>query len=450
MHKLIYILLISTVFSFQRGNLVSVELIESETQNQIQLELNSVAQYGVEVLYGAKIYKVLYETIDGFGDSTIASGVIATPDSENEAFGILSWQHGTEIYRDNALSNSGFDLLSRIVATSGYVFVASDYLGLGVSEDIHPYILKEPTASAVIDMVRATRNFFNENPQFQLNRQLSLFGYSEGGYATLASQMVMEQDFTDEFEIMVSFPMAGPYDLSTTMLNKMLNGEIYDEPFYLPFMVNSYVHYYEAGDISDYFIPEFASDIPELFSGNHSGGYINDFMNSNNYNPPIISMLPEIVSELENNEDYFLKQLLIENDIYDWTPQSLTYLFHGIGDHLVPYENSVIAFDKFIENGATNVYLELLPEIYGNHQEAAPYAILGAFNIIENLKYINPLGDITHDENIDVTDVLSCVNIILNPDENDDDYMQWAGDLDQNNMINVIDILTIVNIILGN
>jgi hypothetical protein len=449
MQKLIYILLISTILPFQRGNIVSVDLIESETQNQIQLELNSVGQFGVTAFYGAKIYKVLYETLDGYGDSTVASGVIAIPDSENEAFGILSWQHGTEINRNNVLSNSGFDLLSRIVAASGYVFVASDYLGLGVSEDIHPYILKEPTASAVIDMVRATRHFFDENSEYQLNRQLSLFGYSEGGYATLASQMVMEENFADEFEIMVSFPMAGPYDLSTTMLNKMLDGQIYGQPFYLPFNVYSYIHYYDLGDVSEYIIPEFAIEIPELFSGNYGGGHINDYMNSNNYNPPISSMLPEIVEEFENNEDYFFRQLLAENDLYDWTPQSLTYLFHGISDHLVPYENSVIAYDKFIENGATNVHLELLPEIYGNHQEAAPYAILGAFNIIENLKHINPLGDITHDENIDVTDVLSCVNIILNPQDYDDVYMQWAGDLDQNSMINVIDVLTLVNNILG-
>ena len=67
---------------------------------------------------------------------------------------------------------------------------------------------------------------------------------------------------------MVSFPMAGPYDLSGTMLNRMFDGEYYAEPFYLPFMVNSYIHYYEMGEISEFFLPEFAVDIPELFSGN--------------------------------------------------------------------------------------------------------------------------------------------------------------------------------------
>ena len=310
MQKLIYILFISILLPFQRGNLISVELIESETLEQIQANLDgTVSEFGVAALYGGQIFRVIYETIDGFGDSTIASGVIAIPESANEAFGILSWQHGTQIYRDGVSSNYGFDVLSRIIVTSGFIFVSADYLGLGISNDVHPYIIKDPTANSVIDMIRATRNYFAENSQIQLNRQLSLFGYSEGGYATLASQMVMEQDLSEEFDVMVSFPMAGPYDLSGTMLNRMLDGEYYAEPFYLPFMVNSYIHYYEMGDISEFFLPEFAVDIPELFSGNHGGGYINDYMNDHDYNPPILAMLPEIITEfLDKLEKWRIKK----------------------------------------------------------------------------------------------------------------------------------------------
>lgn len=451
MKKIIILLMLTNIFAFERGKIISVELIESESISEMQSQFNgSLGEFGLIAIYGGSIYKVIYETLNGFGDSTTASGVIGIPDSENEAFGILSWQHGTQIYRDGVLSNDGFDVLSRVVVSSGYVFVAADFLGLGISNDVHPYIIKEPTANSVIDMIRATRNYFSENPDIQLNRQLSIFGYSEGGYATLAAQEMMENSFGDEFDIMVSFPMAGPYDLSGTMMDKMLDGEIYAEPFYLPFLLNSYIHYYEMGSDEDYFIPEFATEIPELFNGNHGGGYINTYMNNNNYNPPVLVMLPEIVNEFIENENYIFRQLLIENDMYDWSPQSLTYLFHGMADHLVPYENSVVAYNQFLENGSTNVYLELLDESYGNHQDAAPYAILGAYGIIESMKNINPLGDITHDQYIDVTDVLMCVNIILGQIDNSDSYIYWSADMDQNNLINVIDVLYLVNIILGN
>ena len=437
-------------FSFERGNIVSYELIESSTTEEMQAEFQGeIAQFGVVAQYGGDIYKVIYETIDGFGDSTTASGVIGIPQSENEAFGILSWQHGTQIYRDGVLSNSGFDILSRVVVASGYIFVSADFIGLGVSNDIHPYIIKDPSASSVIDMIRATRIFFEDNSNIQLNRQLSIFGYSEGGYATLAAQKEMEEHLFDEFEIMVSFPMAGPYDLSGTMMNRMLDGQYYAEPFYLPFMMKAYIHYYELGEVGDYFLPEFVFDIPELFSGNYGAGHINNYMNDQNYNPPILSVIPTVVEEFTDNENYFFRQLLRENDLYDWTPQSLTFLFHGISDHLVPYENSVVAYDKFIENGAENVFIELLDESYGDHQEAAPYAILGAYGIIESMKNINPIGDVNHDQFLNVMDVLSCVNMILGQIENLDEYTIWAGDLDSNNFINVIDVLNLVQIILS-
>ena len=76
--------------------------------------------------------------------------------------------------------------------------------------------------------------------------------------------------------------------------------------------------------------------------------------------------------------------------------------------------------------------------------------ILGAYGIIESMKNINPLGDVTHDGNIDVTDVLMCVNIILGQIDFSDSYVNWASDLDSSGWVNVIDILNLVNIILSN
>ena len=256
---------ISILFPFERASIVSIEEIDYESLAQIQINIdNDLGTLGLDADYGATMYKVIYETVDGFGDSTIASGVFAVPESINEAHGILSWQHGTAIYREGVQSNGGFDVLSRVVAGSGLVYVAADYLGMGVSESIHPYILKYPSANAVIDLIRAVRNYYDEDYTISLNRQLSIFGYSEGGYATLAAQMVMEQELSDEFEITVSFPMAGPYDLSDTMVDEMLDGELYGEPFYLPYMLYAYIHYYEMGALSDYFVPNFAPQVEDL------------------------------------------------------------------------------------------------------------------------------------------------------------------------------------------
>ena len=102
---------------------------------------------------------------------------------------------------------------------------------------LHPYHLKDVTASAVIDMLRAIRQFFDQTNLGQYNSQLFLAGYSEGGYATMATVKEIEENLYDEFDITMSFPMAGAYDLSGTMVDLMLREEPYPDPFYLPFFV---------------------------------------------------------------------------------------------------------------------------------------------------------------------------------------------------------------------
>ena len=440
----------SILLSFERGAIVSVEEIDYESHTEIQLNIdNDLGDLGIDVDYGATMYKLIYETVDGFGDSTSASGLFALPDSQNEAYGIISWQHGTAIQRDGVQSNNGFDVLSRVVAASGFVYVAADYLGLGVSETVHPYILKYPSANAVIDLIRAVRNYYSEDFTLSLNRQLMLIGYSEGGYATLAAQMVMEEEMSDEFEITVSFPMAGPYDVSGIMVDVMLENTYYGEPFYMPYTLYSYIHYYGIGDVEEYFVPDFAADVENLYSGIYGGGYINDYMNNNGYNPPIACMLPEVVTEFSSDENHILRQLLAENNIFDWIPQSSTYLFHALGDELVPHENSVLAYDTFLANGSENVHIELIPESFGGHAEAAPFAVLTAYSIGQNLQLINPKGDVTHDAIVDITDLVLTVNIIMSLITDIDDYMLWAADFNSDMIIDILDLVNMVNYILS-
>ena len=150
-----------------------------------------------------------------------------------------------------------------------------------------------PSANTVIDMIRAGRNFCNESDLIQLNNQISLVGYSEGGYATLAAQKMMEQDYPDEFDITISFPMAGPYNLSGTMVDLMLNGEPYGAPYYLPYILLAYIEYYELGELDEFFLAEYAEILPILFDGYHSGGEIDDQLP----NPPIQILLSELISK---------------------------------------------------------------------------------------------------------------------------------------------------------
>ena len=435
----------SLLFS-ERGDLLSFEYVDYKDVVSIQEQLDN--QFGPslapEALYSITLYSMTYETIDQFGNDTVASGILSYPVDSNLAHPILSFQHGTQIRRASAPSMNGFNDLILWLATSGYIYVEPDYLGLGVSEMLHPYHLKDVTASSVIDMIRASKHFCDQHQDIQYNDQLFLAGYSEGGYATMATVKEIEENLTDEFDITVSFPMAGAYDLSGVMVDLMLSEEPYPDPFYLPFFVLSYIDMYALGDIEAFFLPEYAEIFPDLFSGEYSGGYIDGYLPD----IPIHMMLPSVIEEFTNNTNYPFRVHLEENDLYDWTPLNTMYLFHAIADESVPHENSVVAYNSFIENGAEDVYFESLPESFGGHQDAAVFCLLIAFNLSEELKLMHIKADINLDGVIDVLDLIEMISIIIEGQSLSSlDF--WIADTNSDLIIDIIDIVATVNIILG-
>ena len=446
MLKIVFILfsIVSILFS-DRGDLLSYVYYGYRDVDSIQDQLDS--QFGSELspeaIYSIKMYSITYETIDHFGNTVIASGLISYPDEINNAYPIITFQHGTQIRRESAPSMNGFNDLILWLTTSGYIFIEPDYLGLGVSEMLHPYHLKDVTASTVIDMIRASKQFSDQLNELQYNEQLFLAGYSEGGYATMAAVKEIEENLSDEFDITVSFPMAGAYDLSGVMVDLMLSEQPYADPFYLPFFVLSYIEAYMLGEIEDFFLPEYAEIFPDLFSGEYSGGYINSFLPD----IPIHMMLPEVVDEFTNNEEYPFRIYLEENDLYDWIPINPMYLFHGIADERVPHENSVVAYEKFIENGSESVYFESLPESFGGHQEAAIWCLLIAFNISEDLKIINLKGDLNYDSIFNILDVVTLVNVIFETIDLTS-YLLWSSDINNDEIVNVLDVVDLLNMVL--
>jgi len=441
---IILVCILTNLFA-ERGDLLSFEYKDSRSAELIQQQLDN--QFGPslspDAIYDAIMYSITYETIDQFGEVTTASGLISYPDDVNGAFPVISFQHGTQIRRGSAPSMNGFNDLVIWLTTAGYIFIEPDYLGLGVSEMLHPYHLKDVTASAVIDMIRATEHFCDQLSEIQYNDQLFLAGYSEGGFATMATVKEIEENLSDEFDITVSFPMAGAYDLSGTMVDLMLSEETYPDPFYLPFFVLSYIEMYSLGAIEDFFLPEYASIFPDLFSGEYSGGYIDGFLPE----IPIHMMIPSVVEEFTNDDNYPFKVHLSENDLYDWTPQNTMYIFHGIADESVPHENSVVAYNSFIANGAEDVYFESLPESFGGHQEAAVYCLIVAFNLSEELKIINSQGDVNQDTIIDILDLVLMVSFIMeNPALTSFEF--WASDINDDQINNVLDIISTINLIL--
>ena len=450
MLKNIYLIIfISSIFSFQ-GELVSHEFIESFDKNEVQVILdNEFGNLAPDALYDVSMYKVVYNTIDPYGNEVIASGVIAYPENLNQAFPMISWQHGTEVRRQSVSSNNGFNVLSLWLTTRGYIFLEPDYLGLGESEILHPYCMKDPSAWTTIDLIRSAQMFFdNEEENFYYpittNNDLILYGYSEGGYVSMATHYMLENQNINEFNLLASFPMAGPYDLSGIMVDLMLTFEPYGEPYYLPYVIVPYINYYELGTLSEYFLPEYAEMFEYLFNGEYSGSYINSIMPE----IPIQVLLPSVIEDFSNDQFHPLRLKLLENDLWDWSPNADMHLFHGLGDELIPHENSELAYESFIQSGSDNIYLYLAPEEFGGHSEVAQYCLISAYQICEdNYKEILNKGDLNNDQIFNIQDILIVIELILNEDDYND-LLWWTSDINDDGDINVLDVMLLVDLIL--
>ena len=151
----IFLILINFVIA-ERGDLVDFEVMSTRdvinNQTYIDGELGLLAGgsfFDLTVNYGFWLYKITYETVDKNGIPTEASGIVAYPRVNssqigNQAFPILSYQHGTVLRKDSVSSVTGLWILPALIAGYGYVYIEPDYLGLGISEGLHPYQIKEP------------------------------------------------------------------------------------------------------------------------------------------------------------------------------------------------------------------------------------------------------------------------------------------------------------------
>ncbi len=437
------------------GDLISYELQSTLSTTEILFYLNSMgASQFAQVDYPISVYKLNYESHRPSGEVDTLGALVCIPQASVIAFPIASYQHGTTALDNDAPSLTGLNinnpeiaLVGLISASSGFITLFPDYEGLGDPNKYHPYIVADSYTRAIVNMIRSIKRLsfiLEDDEQFQFNDQLLLFGYSEGGYATLAAQKGIEANYSDEMNITVSCPMAGPYDLGGTMVNYFLSIPSYPRPYYVPYVLTSHLWMYEgdSADFNYYFDPFWADTLPSLFDGTHSGSSIDNIMPAN----PLDILLPEVLEEFTISEDHFFRQTLDANTLLDWIPQSPTYFFHGLGDDIIPYENAQVAYNNFITNGADNINITLYPEVFGGHSEVALTCILGGYNVMKNYQVISTKGDMNNDGIINLVDVEELKNSILLEDSITE-FQWWAGDIDSDSNHSVFDLLIIADIV---
>ena len=315
-------------------------------------------------VFGYKAYKIPYTTTDEKGNEVEASGLFVIPTGMPDAIrqiglSMVSDDHGTIFANADApsviASNNGTPDGSSIIlsALGGFATLQPDYIGFGDSyqKHYHPFILKKSLANSTIDFIKAVKVFASEN-SIKLNNQLFLTGYSEGGYAAMATLQKIESD--GELTVTMTAPMAGPYDLNKTAFG------VFSQPkLSVPsFMADVGYAYGKAYDkkLSTIINEPYASKLPVLIDGSRARDLIDPELS---YDTTGESGLfnPTFVSNFFADSNFWFRKAMIENSVHAWVPQTPVRLVQCQGDDVIPFVISQITEKTMKAMGAIDVAL---------------------------------------------------------------------------------------------
>ncbi|WP_244127469.1 lipase family protein, partial [Xylella fastidiosa] len=314
-----------------------------------------------------RVVEMTYTTVGVVGEATRASGVVLVPDGPQcpGPYPVLGWGSATETLRSaeqakSIISAKGDDPLVTRLASQGYVVVGTDYLGLGGSNyPYHPYLHANSEASALIDALRASRTVL-QHLNTPLSNKLMLSGFSQGGHTAMATQREIEAHLSNEFSLVASAPISGPYALSQTFLDTWTGrNEVGENNFAIILgtyaivgMQRTYRNIYS--DPSQVFQDPWANQVEALFPGEKGRREVFDYL-------PDVKQIkqyfqPGFYSDFPKNRKNPFFVDLVRNDLLNWAPRTPTLLCGSDNDTVVPFlKNTNLAIASFKKRGSRQV-----------------------------------------------------------------------------------------------
>ena len=344
--------------STQAQQLISYQFLQHYTAQDID---NILVDFGlpsglIEAEYEVDYYKITYTTRNAQDTgNTLATGALVVPSGVTCPVPLVSYQHGTTSLRyavPSARGGSEFNIGIIASALTGSITSMPDYLGLGDSPGFHPYVHAASEASASIDLLRTARELA-DTLQYNLNDQLFLFGYSQGGHSTMSLFKELETNLSNEFTVTACVPMSGPYDVSGVQAATITGDTAYATPGYLPYVImglqEAYGNVYN--DLSEVFRAPYDTLLPGYFDGTHNMGWINNRLPDT----PNLMLDTAYFQDFLSNPNHIGWQILKDNDLYNWAPQAPLSMYYCTQDEQVFYKNSLVARDSMHALGATHV-----------------------------------------------------------------------------------------------
>jgi alpha-beta hydrolase superfamily lysophospholipase len=139
----------------------------------------------------AQAWRILYTTTRSDGSAAVASAIVmASREARSEQRPVIAWTHGTTGVVPGCAPSLLEDPFANVPALqqlidNGWVYVATDYVGLGTVGP-HPYLIGEGEARSALDSIRALRQMEG----IRVGDDTVVWGHSQGGHAALWTGIV--------------------------------------------------------------------------------------------------------------------------------------------------------------------------------------------------------------------------------------------------------------------
>lgn len=388
---LVLIFNLAFLYLFSNDYLLSYEKINSLSADKNIGYLNYFGfSTSGKTIYAVDVYKLTYVTTDVHGKPTVASGAVYIPKVTSCDFlPLVSWQHGTIFDKTEVASqNKGNAIIGDLISACGYIVTYPDYLGLGDNAGIHPYHHGDSEATAVMDLIRATREFLKESSGIKDNNQLFIAGYSQGGHATMAMhKFIQDHNLYSEFNIVASAPMSGAYDMVGAQFDLIFDGDSsYYMSSFIPYLMGSYQLVYENiySSYSQIYDSPYDEKIKEYLEGNFTWQQWSSLVPPNYYSFMQDSVINNMVADSTRSSHPILKAMK-KNSYIDWIPERSVKMLYSGKDSMVSPQNAINTCEHMLALGAKNIEaINVFPE--GVHENSLIPELKYAMTWFEGIK----------------------------------------------------------------
>lgn len=344
-------------------NIISSDFVGSVTKEEIN---NSI---GMPIFqYGADYYKLTYESKDAKGEPDTLSALMMLPTHATEKiYPILFYEHGTSNCKECVPSRfgqpGGEEGEAGLFFTGmGYITLMPDNVGMGDGRGFQTYVHDSTSFWASEDLLIAFKNWAPNN-DILFNDQLFITGYSQGGYTSMSFHKAMQDKYGAE-SVTAATHNSGPYSLSGVMRDLIVTEDEYFSPAYIPNTMLGMNEVYEMySDPSEFFKAEFLDDIQAYYDGDLELFDLNfriiDTLIAH-YGESVARhmIVDDVMDSIETNPNYIINQILANNDLFEWVPESPTRIYYCQADDQVPYMNSVVTIDTMYALGADSTIVK--------------------------------------------------------------------------------------------